>query len=71
MPYVSGTIHHDLHLWYTCVKGYYLLVLFIFFQILIFKVVSGANNFIFKKFDFWGFKGGGVKGQNQVFHVHQ
>ena len=29
-PYISGTIHHDLHLWYKCVKGYYLEAFFAF-----------------------------------------
>ena len=29
-PYISGTIHHDLHLWYNCVKGYCLEPFFAF-----------------------------------------
>ena len=35
--HISGTIHHDSHLWYTCVK-WYLQAFFHFFKILIFQV---------------------------------
>ena len=41
--YFRNYTSYDLHLWYTYVKGYYLQVFVIFFQILIFRVVSGVK----------------------------
>ena len=38
--HISGTIHHDIHLWYTCVKEY-LQMFFHFFKILLFWVDRG------------------------------
>ena len=43
VPYLRNSIVYDHDFWYTCVKWWYLLMIFSFFQILIFLFVRGGG----------------------------